>query len=84
MNLIPRNQIFDFDSLFNDFFPGFGRSRLSASNGGSMAGMRGDVHENDKEFEIHPPARTPSRKRRTRARWSGVNAAAVPYPAVSV
>jgi HSP20 family protein len=53
MNLIPRNQIFDFDSLFNDFFPGFGRSRLSASNGGSMAGMRVDVHENDKEFEIH-------------------------------
>lgn len=52
MSLIPRNQIFDFDSLFNDFFPGFGRSALPASRD-SMAGMRVDVHETDKEFEIH-------------------------------
>lgn len=53
MNLIPRNQIFDFDSLFNDFFPGFGRSRLPAGDGDTMAGMRVDVHETDTEFEIH-------------------------------
>lgn len=52
MSLIPRNQIFDFDSLFNDFFNGFGRSTLPAGRD-NMAGMRVDVHENDEEFEIH-------------------------------
>lgn len=53
MNLVPRNQIFDFDSLFNDFFPGFNRSLPRVAEEGGRAGMRVDVHETDKAFEIH-------------------------------
>lgn len=53
MNLVPRNQIFDFDSLFNDFFPGFSRTLPRTLEEGNRAGMRVDVHETDKTFEIH-------------------------------
>ena len=53
MNLIPRNQIFDMDSLFNDFFHGYGRSGLREKEGNTLAGMRVDVHETDSSFEIH-------------------------------
>lgn len=52
MNLIPRNQLADFDSLFDDFFTGFpmlvGKSDLSRS----LGGMRVDIHETDTDFEI--------------------------------
>ena len=53
MNLVPRNQIFDFDSLFNDVFHGFGRPALRSGNSDSLAGMRVDVHETDSGYEIH-------------------------------
>ncbi len=53
MNLIPRNQIFDVDSLFNDFFQGFGRPATRASDAGAVAGMRVDVHESGDEYQIH-------------------------------
>lgn len=53
MNLIPRNQMLDVDSLFNDFFPGFGRPALRTSGDGALAGMRVDVEETDKGYEIH-------------------------------
>ena len=53
MNLIPRNQIFDVDSIFNDFFHGFGRPALRENRQESLAGMRVDVHESDNAFEIH-------------------------------
>ncbi|MFM1895470.1 MAG: hypothetical protein RLZZ385_544 [Pseudomonadota bacterium] len=52
MNLIPKNQISNFDSLFDDFFTGFpmvvGKSRLAEG----LGGMRVDIHENDKQYEI--------------------------------
>ncbi len=51
MNLVPRNQIFDFDSLFNDFFQGFG-SPIAKGSAEGRAGMRVDVHETDDAFEI--------------------------------
>lgn len=53
MNLIPRNQIFDIDSLFNDFFQGFGRPAVRDGDSGVLAGMRVDVHETDDAYEIH-------------------------------
>jgi HSP20 family protein len=53
MNLVPRNQIYDLDSLFNDLFHGFGRPALKTEPSDSMAGMRVDVHETDEEYEIH-------------------------------
>ncbi len=53
MSLIPRNQIFDMDSLFNDFFHGYGRPSLREKNSDSLAGMRVDVHETEDAFEIH-------------------------------
>jgi len=53
MNLIPRNQIFDMDSLFNDFFQGFGRPAIRSNDSGVLAGMRVDVHESDDEYQIH-------------------------------
>ena len=53
MNLIPRNQIFDVDSIFNDFFHGFGRPALRDRQEDSLAGMRVDVHEADDAYEIH-------------------------------
>ena len=52
MNLIPRNQISDFDSLFDDFFTGFpvlmGKSDIARS----LAGMRVDIHEDENGYEI--------------------------------
>lgn len=57
MNLLPRSQIFDldslFDSAFNDFFPGYGRLSRTAGSPEALAGMRVDVHESDKAYEIH-------------------------------
>ncbi|MCG8415974.1 MAG: Hsp20/alpha crystallin family protein [Pseudomonadales bacterium] len=53
MNLIPRNQIFDMDSLFNDFFHGFNRPSLRNKDSEALAGMRVDVHETDESYEIH-------------------------------
>ena len=53
MNLVPRNQIFDVDSFFNDFFHGFGKPSLREKQADSLAGMRVDVHETDDAFEIH-------------------------------
>lgn len=50
MNLIPRNRVFDFDSLFNDFFDGFQAPTRAGSD--AVAGMRVDVHETDKSYEI--------------------------------
>ncbi|MEQ8955291.1 MAG: Hsp20 family protein, partial [Gammaproteobacteria bacterium] len=51
MNLVPKNQIYDFDSLFNDLFHGF--NRPLAESGPGRAGMRVDVHETKHGFEIH-------------------------------
>jgi HSP20 family protein len=52
MNLIPRNQISDFDSLFDDFFTGFpvlmGKSDIAKS----LSAMRVDIHEDDNGYEI--------------------------------
>ena len=53
MNLIPRNSVFDFDSLFNDLFHGFGKPALGAHQSDALAGMRVDVHDADKRYEIH-------------------------------
>jgi HSP20 family protein len=53
MNLIPRNQIFDFDSLFNDAFHGFGRPALREDSESTIAGMRVDVHETEDSYDIH-------------------------------
>ena len=53
MNLVPRNQIFDFDSLFNDVFHGFGRPALRGDTENGIAGMRVDVHETDDSYDIH-------------------------------
>lgn len=53
MSLIPRNQIFDVDSVFNDFFHGFGRPAPRGKHQDSLAGMRVDVHETDDAYEIH-------------------------------
>ena len=52
MNLIPKNQVSDFDSLFDDFFTGFpmfvGKSDLAKS----LSAMRVDIHEDDSQYEI--------------------------------
>ena len=53
MNLVPRNQILDFDSLFNDFFHGFRSPMLKSDNSETVVGMRVDVHESDNQYEIH-------------------------------
>ena len=53
MNLVPRNHIFDFDSLFSDVFRGLGRPAVRNDSSDSLAGMRVDVHESDKGYEIH-------------------------------
>ncbi len=53
MNLVPRNQIFDFDSLFNDFFHGMHLPHKHRSDSEPLAGMRVDVHEADDSYEIH-------------------------------
>lgn len=53
MSIIPRSQVFDFDSLFSDWFHGFGRPQLKSESTENQVGMRVDVHENDDSFEIH-------------------------------
>jgi len=53
MNLIPRNSILNFDSIFNDFYQGFGRPALGSLQSDTLTGMRVDVHEGDKQFEIN-------------------------------
>ena len=50
MNLIPRHNLFDVDSLFSDFFTGIPRARQENP---PLAGMRVDVHETDDCYEIH-------------------------------
>jgi len=53
MNLIPRNSLVDFDSVFNDLFSGFGRTALGTKPPAALAGMRVDVHDADKQCAIH-------------------------------
>jgi len=53
MSLIPRNQFFDLDTVFNDFFPGLRRPALRGHADDPIAGMRVDVHEGDEGWEIH-------------------------------
>jgi len=58
MNLIPRNSVFDFDTLFNDvgfndLFHGFGRPAIGARQPQNLAGMRVDIHDADALYEIH-------------------------------
>ena len=52
MNLIPRNQLTDLDSMFDDFFTGFPMlvSRSGLTEG--LSGMRVDIHETDRQYEI--------------------------------
>ena len=52
MNLIPRNQISDFDSLFDDFFTGFPVVMGKSDVANSLAAMRVDIHEDDNGYEI--------------------------------
>jgi HSP20 family protein len=52
MNLIPRNQISDFDSLFDDFFTGFPVLMGKSDVAKSLAAMRVDIHEDDNGYEI--------------------------------
>ena len=52
MNLIPRNQISDFDSLFDDFFTGFPVLMGKSDMARSLAGMRVDIHEDENGYEI--------------------------------
>lgn len=52
MNLIPRNQISDFDSLFDDFFTGFPVLMGKSDVANSIAAMRVDIHEDDNGYEI--------------------------------
>lgn len=53
MNLIPRSQLLDFDSLFNNFFHGFHRQPSDSDSSETVVGMRVDVHEVDDRYEIH-------------------------------
>lgn len=53
MNLIPRNTVFDFDTLFNDLFHGFGRPPIGTRQPENLAGMRVDIHDADSQYEIH-------------------------------
>lgn len=53
MNLIPRNTVFDFDTLFNDMFHGLGYPAINTKQSDMLAGMRVDVHDADKQYEIH-------------------------------
>lgn len=53
MNLIPRNTVFDFDTLFNDLFHGFGRPSIDTRQPDNLAGMRVDIHDADTQYEIH-------------------------------
>ena len=52
MNLIPRNQVSDFDSLFDDFFTGFPVLMGKSDVAKSLAAMRVDIHEDESGYEI--------------------------------
>ena len=52
MNLIPRNQVSDFDSLFDDFFTGFPVLMGKSDVAKSIAAMRVDIHEDENGYEI--------------------------------
>ncbi len=52
MNLVPRNRISDFDSVFDDFFTGFPMLMGNSDVAKSLAGMRVDIHEDDASYEI--------------------------------
>ncbi|MBL4820466.1 MAG: Hsp20/alpha crystallin family protein [Gammaproteobacteria bacterium] len=52
MNLIPRNQISDFGSLFDDFFTGVPMVVGKPGTTESLTGMRVDIHENDSQYEV--------------------------------
>jgi len=52
MNLIPRNQISNFDSLFDDFFTGFPVLMDKSDIAKSLAAMRVDIHEDENAYEI--------------------------------
>lgn len=52
MNLIPRSQISDFDSLFDNFFTGFPMMVGKSDVSDSLRGMRVDIHENDSSYEV--------------------------------
>lgn len=52
MNLIPRSQFSDIDTLFDDFFTGVPMLVKRSGLATSMGGMRVDIHENDKQYEI--------------------------------
>lgn len=58
MNLIPRNSVFDFDTLFhdtafNDLFHGFGRPAIDTRQLENLAGMRVDILDAEAQYEIH-------------------------------
>jgi len=52
MNLIPRNQISDFDSIFDDFFTGFPMLVGKPDIAKSLNAMRVDIHEDESQYEI--------------------------------
>ena len=52
MNLIPRSQISDFGSLFDDFFTGFPMVIGKPGITENLSGMRVDIHENDTGYEV--------------------------------
>jgi HSP20 family protein len=52
MNLIPRNQISEFDSLFDNFFTGFPMMVGKPSLTENLSGMRVDIHEDASGYEI--------------------------------
>lgn len=52
MQLIPRKKVTDLDSLFDDFFTGFPVMFSKSDLAQSLGGMRVDIHENDKQYEI--------------------------------
>jgi len=52
MNLIPRSQITNLDSLFDDFFTGFPVLMGKSDMARSLAAMRVDIHEDEAGYEI--------------------------------
>jgi HSP20 family protein len=52
MNLIPRNQVSDLDSLFDNFFTGFPMVVGKPGLAENLSGMRVDIHEDDSGYEI--------------------------------
>ncbi len=52
MNLIPKNQFGNLDSLFDEFFTGFPVLMDKSDVAKSLAAMRIDIHEDDDGYEI--------------------------------